>query len=113
MPPAAGPRPRTGCDRAGRGRPAAPRAARVVAAPPTLRGSGPPGDGAATMHDSLRWTSRVVRLVAPLWCIRELVRGGGSRRWWGALGLLGIWSYAYRSYRRRSVLETARARELL
>lgn len=65
------------------------------------------------MHEPLRWTSRAVRLVAPLWCIRQLVRGTRSQRWRGALGLLGIWSYAYRSYRRRSVLETARERELL
>src|SRR5687767_2005409 len=65
------------------------------------------------MHNALRWSSRLVRLVVPLWCIRVLTAGRGRGRWRGAVGLAAVWTYAYRSYRRRSIVETARERELL
>lgn len=63
----------------------------------------------------VRWVSRVVRFVAPVWFLTEILRPDHQvgRRLLGGLGLLALWSFAYRSYRKRGLAQTAREHELL
>ena len=64
---------------------------------------------------AVHWASRMVRLLVPLWLLRGMLGRDRrpSRRASSLLGLVGLWGYAYRSYRRRGLAQTSHERELL